>query len=831
QRATTPVTVGDSNQVKDFNLAVETTCDAAGYTSSDSAPVLSEEFESGETPAGWSVVNATPNGGWGFTDPGNHRNRTGGTGMYAIADTDYNGPGKTMDTALITPAIDLSAVPAPVLQFNSDYRAKAFGGFADVDVSVDGGTTWTNVAHRTSTRVGPRLEEISLPGAAGKSDVRIRFHYKATPWAFWWEVDNVSIVNRPCDPVPGGLVVGRVLDGNTATGLNRATVTSVDKPAEKAETGPTPDDASLGDGFYWMFSTLTGNHPFTGAKRKYESATSAVGVTADQATRADFTLKAGRLTITPPSVASSLTLGQSKTVQTTIRNDGTAPATVELPERRGGFEILGQPGAPLQNIRVDGGGVSPAWQPDSQPGEVLEPSPSAPPWTTTANYPVPVMDNAVAAYDGLVYSIGGTSTVAFDKLTNSYVYDPATNVWTRIADLPAGLAKPAAAFVGGKLFVFGGWDLAGNPSAKVFAYDPDTEVWETRASTNPAPTAAPGIGVVDGQIYLVGGCVNNNCIQSNTTVRYNPGTDTFTTVAGYPSRVAWQGCGGIDDTLYCAGGLGPTTLKSTYAYSPSSNTWTQKADLPVDVWGAGADTANGLLLLSAGAINNSTMVTNQGWAYDPAADSWSALPNANHARYRAGAACGFVKVGGASGGANMTADSELLPGFDQCDTSADVPWLSASPTSPTSPTLQPGQSITVNVTLDATSAGVQQPGDYTAQLAVKSDTPYAVAPIDVTMTVHPPKDWGKATGVITGIDCKGNSTTLRGATVRINGKKGWTYTLKTDADGRYAIWAPKDNPAAINAARDGWEPQLRMVNLKAGETTTTDFALRPDTAC
>ncbi|MEU0830255.1 hypothetical protein [Streptomyces sp. NPDC005969] len=49
-------------------------------------------------------------------------------------------------------------------------------------------------------------------------------------------------------------------------------------------------------------------------------------------------------------------------------------------------------------------------------------------------------------------------------------------------------------------------------------------------------------------------------------------------------------------------------------------------------------------------------------------------------------------------------------------------------------------------------------------------------------------------GVVIGVDCRGNSTALRGATVQINGKKGWTHTLKTDADGRYVIWVPRDNP-------------------------------------
>jgi hypothetical protein len=826
QPGTAQVTVGDGDQVKDFGLAVESSCVAAGYKFNYGAPLFTEQFESGATPADWSVVNRTTSGGWAFTDPRNRGNLTGGTGKYAIADSDAAGSGTTMDTDLITPALDLSAVSSPVLRFNSDYRA--LNGFADVDVSVDGGTTWTSVSHwTTASRRGPVVEELPVPQGAGKSDVRLRFHYRGS-FAWWWELDNMSLVNRTCDPIPGGLVVGQVLDGNTGTGLNGATVTSVDKPTEKVTAGSTPDDGNLGDGFYWMFSTLTGNHPFTAASGNYGSVTSTVDVAADRTTRANYTLKAGRLTITPQSVTSTLTMGQTGTAQTTIRNDGTAPATVELSERRGGFGMLGPRGAPLQNNMVKGGGASPAWLGDNQAGDPFEPSPYAPPWINTANYPISVMDNAAAAFDGKVYSVGGSTSSAI--IANGYVYDPATNTWTRIADLPAALEKPGATFVDGKLYVFGGWGSTGTPSNKVYVYDPATNAWQTKAAVNPAPRAAPGVAVVNGTIYLIGGCTDGNCAKSNVVVRYDPGADTFTTVAPYPVEVAWQGCGGINGTVYCGGGFGAATLKSTYAYNPGTNAWTQLADLPVDIWGVAADTANGLLLLSTGVINNSTTVTNQGWAYDPVANSWSALPNANFARYRAGAACGFVKVGGSTGGFTPTPESELLPGFDQCATVTDVPWLSASPTTAT---LQPGQSITVTLGLDATSAaGVKQPGAYTAQLGVKSNTPYAVTPIDVTMTVQPPKDWGKLTGVVTGVDCKGVSTALRGATVQVSGKNAWTFTLKTDPSGGYAIWAPTAaNPVQIIVARDGWTPQTVKLNLKAGKAVTTDFALRPDTAC
>jgi hypothetical protein len=102
----------------------------------------------------------------------------------------------------------------------------------------------------------------------------------------------------------------------------------------------------------------------------------------------------------------------------------------------------------------------------------------------------------------------------------------------------------------------------------------------------------------------------------------------------------------------------------------------------------------------------------------------------------------------------------------------------------------------------------------------------------VTMTVQPPSDWGKLTGVVTGVDCQSKITALRGATVQVNGKKGWTFTLKADQNGRYAIWAPAGaNPLQVIVARDGWIPQTQQLSLTGGKTVTADFALRPQTCC
>src|SRR5262249_6501633 len=162
----------------------------------------------------------------------------------------------------------------------------------------------------------------SLP-VSGGTNVQLRFHFISF-FGWWWEVDNVNVVNRTCDPIPGGLVVGTVNDANTNLGINGATVTSGDQNTEKTKTVATPDDPNLGDGYYQMSSSLTGSHPFTATKAPYQPSTKTANVAADGATRVDFTLNAGQLTITPPAVSQTQVLGTTTTSTVTIKNTGTA---------------------------------------------------------------------------------------------------------------------------------------------------------------------------------------------------------------------------------------------------------------------------------------------------------------------------------------------------------------------------------------------------------------------------------------------------------------------------------------------------------------------------
>jgi subtilisin family serine protease len=825
---TVEVVVGDGAVTQDITLEVNAvTCNAPGYRVNLSDPVLSEEFSSGSLPAGWEVVNNGA-GGWAFNDPGGQGNLTGGSGGFADADSDAAGSGTTVDTYLVTPTLDLSGVATPSLSFNSDFRDLLVEDFTDVDVSVDGGATWTNAYHQEASLRGPRLEEVALGAAANQSNVKLRFHYFGT-FDWWWQVDNVRVVNRSCDPVTGGLVVGFTTDSLAGAPLNGVTVTSDDQPADKGVSAATPDDPNIPDGFYWLFSGLTGAHPFTASKSPYQSVTQTVTVAANSTVQADFALAASRLTVAPTKIESYQTLGQTRNYNITVRNTGNAPAQVDLFERGGGFELLAaKRGAPLQNIAVPGGVSKAKYGAEKNVRGLTKPQ--SEPWVVDAWAPIDdapsaTADNAAAWLDGKVYTVGGRDAA---DLTKAMVYDPAAEAWTTLPVLPTGREKPQAAAVGGKLYVFGGWASSGTPVATVDVFDPAAGSWSTLAATNSQARAAAGTAVVDGKVYLVGGCVDGNCTTSDKTISFDPDAETFAEVAAYPHPVSWMGCGGISGRAYCAGGIDAESFTDGYSYDPASDSWSPIATMPVDLWASQEAAASGLLVFAGGVANGSSAITNQTVAYDPASDSWQELPNANVATYRGAGACGVYKIGGLEPGNVATAASEWMAGLDQCADAADLPWLSADPASFT---LAPGASRTVKVTLSATTdAGVLQPGDYTGEIAVRSNSPYAVNSVDVTMHVLPPASWGKVSGTVTGAGCGGDVPLPAQLEITLSNNPDVSYALKAGGDGTYAIWLPKGRYDII-ASRDGWRAQSKRHQVKAGFVESLDFSLRPFVAC
>jgi N-acetylneuraminic acid mutarotase len=875
ETAEATVALGTTNTHHDFALdADQTACVAPGYAYPAQADFEGWTGSTGQ--GGWTVTN---NDGsaytWEFDDPNSQWNLTGGSGNFGTADP-YDHGGAAEDTDFVSPVMDLTKQPDATLQFDTAYLPDTGTG-AEVDASSDGGTTWSAIWQAGANVVtGP--VEVPLTGLAGHADIRLRFHYSGSGQSIW-ELDDVTV--GTCSLVGGGIVEGVVTDGNTGQPLNGAVVADKADPATTASSAATPDDPNLSDGFYWLFSQGADRHTYTTASNRYATLTSSATTVANAVVQNNLALQAGLLAVSPASLSVNESLGQQGGQDVILTNKGRAPLHVTLGEQgagsttASGTPVADAQGAPL--VRVPGdypngpakpaapaapaisaasaasaasaesttsaasaasgtsatsGAASPSKSPNVVPPTVTPVGGGA--WQSVADYPEPIMDNAVGNYQGRAYSVGGvTQIVGGVALADSYVYDPTSASWSAIAPLPQPLESPVAAFLNGTMYVAGGWNNQAVEQSTVYAYHPSSNTW-TQVASLPQGVAAASIAVLDGSVYVIGGCTQGCAEVVSTVYRYSPSANTWTSVAAYPVPEQWSACAGVDSELVCAGGDtfdasgNVEGLTSTYIYQPKKNAWTQGADMPYEDWGMASSGANGELQIVGGIVGADG--TNQAEQYDPVHNVWTALPNAVYPVFRGGgASCGMYQVGGAiAAGFAFPSGNEVaqvLPGFDQCG-GDQVPWLAEDHGSLE---LAPGQSARVHVTVDANQ--VEAPGNYEADLTLTTDTPYVNNPVPVKLHATAPRSWGEISGTVT---AAGSTTPLAGATVQICAAHQVRseqcdyplYTVTTDAQGTYALWLPgRSYPLDVTVTAASFTAQGKEVTVKPGADSVINFAL------
>lgn len=118
--------------------------------------------------------------------------------------------------------------------------------------------------------------------------------------------------------------------------------------------------------------------------------------------------------------------------------------------------------------------------------------------------PTPREHLTAVALAGRLHVIGGRWS-GRGNLATLEVYDPATNQWTRAADMPTARGGLTAAVIGGLIHVTGGEDLAsGETFGAHDVFHRATGAWTTAP---PMPTSRHGLasGEIGGRWYVVGG--------------------------------------------------------------------------------------------------------------------------------------------------------------------------------------------------------------------------------------------------------------------------------------------------------------------------------------
>jgi len=235
-------------------------------------------------------------------------------------------------------------------------------------------------------------------------------------------------------------------------------------------------------------------------------------------------------------------------------------------------------------------------------------------WTALANMPAAAADVAGAAIGGLIYVPGGR--LVSDEITSTLqVYDPRQDLWEQKAPLPLPLSAYALAVYEGKLYVFGGWtgDAFVN---SVFVYDPLSNQWSIHAAM-PTARGFSGAALAAGKIFVMGGTAGGAALTVNEA--FSPdaeagGGTAWAAVAPIPSGRAKAGVASVADIVHVVGGDGVTGLQTALEYLPQLDQWKEIESPRTQPWSRMGLVAIGTNLYAFGGLAGQS-ITGAQWTY------------------------------------------------------------------------------------------------------------------------------------------------------------------------------------------------------------------------
>ena len=212
-------------------------------------------------------------------------------------------------------------------------------------------------------------------------------------------------------------------------------------------------------------------------------------------------------------------------------------------------------------------------------------------WSQIGNLPVGTSQAGVAADSRFIYFAGGYTNNGNGGQTFAtravYAYDTLNKRYEPLPDLPSARGPGGLALVGQTLYFIGGSDSSRNDVATVWSLDLTNAAvgWQTEASLPHAENRL-GVAALDGKIYAVGGqtSYDNNAVARNSLYRYDPRSNTWTTLHNLPLAVAHNNASVFTagGKIFSVGGQGSglATLSNVIAYDPTTDAWTNFTSIP-----------------------------------------------------------------------------------------------------------------------------------------------------------------------------------------------------------------------------------------------------------
>lgn len=254
-------------------------------------------------------------------------------------------------------------------------------------------------------------------------------------------------------------------------------------------------------------------------------------------------------------------------------------------------------------------------------------------WAVLTPVPTPAEGMAVSGVGDVIVAAYGHSGASDTNLTRRFKIS--SNVWTLGSPAPLPVRSDAAlgdSTHGGFFYVAGGRStlLANAVLPNLERYDPVTDTWTTLAPMT-VPRAAAAIAVWDNALYVFGGhtdtppcCGPCGNVVTSVVERYDIDKGVWTAVAPMPIPRAGLAVRTVGSKIYVFGGcIGPLSLNNVDVYDPVHDTWTVGlAPMPTPRASFVAGRV-GDRVYTIGGYSNSSPALNVNEVYDVTANSWS----------------------------------------------------------------------------------------------------------------------------------------------------------------------------------------------------------------
>lgn len=208
-------------------------------------------------------------------------------------------------------------------------------------------------------------------------------------------------------------------------------------------------------------------------------------------------------------------------------------------------------------------------------------------WTPKASFPGTHRELAVGFSIGIKGYIGTGLQSDETMLKDFWEYDIVANTWSQKTDFPGTARQVAVGFsIGNKGYIGTGYD--GNLKNDFWQYDPSTNAWTQKANFGGGIRAAASGFAIGSKGYIgTGTSALDNSGLSNDFWEYDPSTNTWTQKANISGSVRVNAVGfSIGTKGYLGtgsgdmeGGGGPY-YKDFWEYDPACNAWVSVSDYP-----------------------------------------------------------------------------------------------------------------------------------------------------------------------------------------------------------------------------------------------------------